>query len=107
MSRLINWALTDLMLTHPEIVTMGEDIGRKGGVYGVTQKLTPRFGPHLMIDTLLDEQSILGLAIGMAQTASSRSRTSSSSPIFTTPGISCAARPPPCRSSPMVGIPIQ
>ena len=67
MSRLINWALTDLMLEHPEIVMMGEDVGRKGGVYGVTQKLTARFGPARMIDTLLDEQSILGLAIGMAQ----------------------------------------
>jgi 2-oxoisovalerate dehydrogenase E1 component len=67
MSRLINWALTDLMLAHPEIVMMGEDVGRKGGVYGVTQKLHARFGPDRMIDTLLDEQSILGLAIGMAQ----------------------------------------
>jgi 2-oxoisovalerate dehydrogenase E1 component len=67
MSRLLNWALTDLMLTHREIVMMGEDVGRKGGVYGVTQKLHARFGPDRMIDTLLDEQSILGLAIGMAQ----------------------------------------
>jgi 2-oxoisovalerate dehydrogenase E1 component len=67
MSRILNWALTDLMLTHREIVMMGEDVGRKGGVYGVTQKLTQRFGPDRMIDTLLDEQSILGLAIGMAQ----------------------------------------
>ena len=67
MSRLINWALTDLMLTYPETVMMGEDVGRKGGVYGVTQKLSARFGPDRMIDTLLDEQSILGLAIGMAQ----------------------------------------
>jgi len=67
MSRLINWSLTDLMLEHPEIVMMGEDVGRKGGVYGVTQKLTQRFGPGRMIDTLLDEQTILGLAIGMAQ----------------------------------------
>ena len=67
MSRLINWALTDLMLEHPEIVMMGEDVGRKGGVYGVTQKLTQRFGSGRMIDTLLDEQTILGLAIGMAQ----------------------------------------
>ncbi len=67
MSRIINWAMTDLMLAHPEIVMMGEDVGRKGGVYGVTQKLTARFGAHRMIDTLLDEQSILGLAIGMAQ----------------------------------------
>jgi 2-oxoisovalerate dehydrogenase E1 component len=66
MSRLINWALTDLMLELPEVVMMGEDIGRKGGVYGVTQKLCDRFGSNRMIDTLLDEQSILGLAIGMA-----------------------------------------
>lgn len=67
MSRLINWALTDLMLEHREIVAMGEDVGRKGGVYGVTQKLQQRFGPDRVIDTLLDEQSILGLAIGVAQ----------------------------------------
>ena len=67
MSRLLNWALTDLMLSHREIVMMGEDVGRKGGVYGVTQKLHARFGADRMIDTLLDEQSILGLAIGMAQ----------------------------------------
>jgi 2-oxoisovalerate dehydrogenase E1 component len=66
MSRLLNWALTDLMLAHDDIAMMGEDLGAKGGVYGVTQKLTSRFGPDRMIDTLLDEQSILGLAIGMA-----------------------------------------
>ena len=66
MNKLLNWALTDLMLEHGEIVMMGEDVGRKGGVYGVTQKLIDRFGPDRMIDTLLDEQSILGLAIGMA-----------------------------------------
>ncbi len=65
MSRLINWALTDLMLAHDEVVMMGEDIGRKGGVYGVTQKLSARFGRNRVIDTLLDEQSILGLAIGL------------------------------------------
>ena len=66
MSKIINWALTDLLLQNDEIVMMGQDIGRKGGVYGVTQKLHARFGAGRMIDTLLDEQSILGLAIGMA-----------------------------------------
>jgi len=66
MARLINWALTDLMLEHREIALMGEDVGVKGGVYGVTQKLVERFGRHRVVDTLLDEQSILGLAIGMA-----------------------------------------
>jgi len=67
MNRLINWALTDLMLASGDIVVVGEDVGRKGGVYGVTQKLQHRFGPDRVIDTLLDEQSILGLAIGLAQ----------------------------------------
>ncbi|MEL7099530.1 MAG: thiamine pyrophosphate-dependent enzyme [Pseudomonadota bacterium] len=66
MSKLLNWALTDLMLAHPETVIMGEDVGRKGGVYGVTQRLQQRFGPARVIDSLLDEQSILGLGIGMA-----------------------------------------
>ena len=66
MSRLINWTLHDLMLSAPETLLMGEDVGRKGGNYGVTQKLHARFGPARVIDTLLDEQSILGLAIGLA-----------------------------------------
>ena len=67
LNRLLGWALTDLMLEHGEIIVAGEDVGRKGGVYGITQKLQNRFGPDRVIDTLLDEQSILGLAIGMAQ----------------------------------------
>jgi 2-oxoisovalerate dehydrogenase E1 component len=66
LGRIINWTLADLMLRHPEIILMGEDIGRKGGVYGVTQKLATRFGPDRVIDTILDEQSILGLALGLA-----------------------------------------
>src|SRR5690554_8156243 len=45
----------------------GEDIGRKGGVYGVTRGLQKRFGVHRVVDTLLDEQSILGLGIGLGQ----------------------------------------
>ena len=65
-NRLIGCTLTDLMLTHPEIIVAGEDVGAKGGVYGVTQKLQGRFGRDRVMDTLLDEQSILGLAIGLA-----------------------------------------
>ncbi len=66
MARQINRALADILLEHPETVVMGEDVGAKGGVYGVTQRLAKAFGPTRVIDTLLDEQSILGLAIGMA-----------------------------------------
>ena len=66
MVRHINYALHDALHTHPDIVMAGEDIGRKGGVYGVTKKLQQSYGTRRVIDTLLDEQSILGLAIGMA-----------------------------------------
>jgi 2-oxoisovalerate dehydrogenase E1 component len=66
MAKMINFVLTDLMLDHKEIVLAGEDVGLKGGVYGVTQRLQQRFGVNRVSDTLLDEQSILGLAIGMA-----------------------------------------
>lgn len=67
MNKLINLGLTDLMLSAPEIVMVGEDIGAKGGVYGITKGLQGRFGQARVIDSLLDEQSILGLSIGMAQ----------------------------------------
>jgi 2-oxoisovalerate dehydrogenase E1 component len=66
MSKMISWGLTDVMLENPNVVLAGEDIGPKGGVYAVTQRLSSRFGHHRIINTLLDEQSILGLAIGMA-----------------------------------------
>ena len=66
MAKILSWTLADLMLEHDNIIAAGEDIGKKGGVYTVTQKLQQRFGAHRVIDTLLDEQSILGLGIGMA-----------------------------------------
>ena len=65
-ARLLNWALADLMLEQGNIIMAGEDIGPKGGVYNVTSKLSEKFGQHRVINTLLDEQSILGLAIGLA-----------------------------------------
>jgi 2-oxoisovalerate dehydrogenase E1 component len=66
MARLLSWALADLMLAHQNVIVAGEDVGPKGGVYNVTAKLHERFGPARVINTLLDEQSILGLGIGAA-----------------------------------------
>ncbi|MFD1787671.1 thiamine pyrophosphate-dependent enzyme [Sphingomonas floccifaciens] len=66
MARLISWALAELMLEHPEIIVAGEDVGPKGGVYNCTARLHERFGSARVINTLLDEQAILGLAIGAA-----------------------------------------
>jgi 2-oxoisovalerate dehydrogenase E1 component len=63
----INRCLGDLMLKYPELMIFGEDVARKGGVYGLTRGLQRKLGIGRVFDTLLDEQTILGLAIGAAQ----------------------------------------
>ncbi|MDX6337796.1 MAG: 2-oxoisovalerate dehydrogenase component [Streptosporangiaceae bacterium] len=60
----INAALADALAARPGMLVFGEDVARKGGVYGVTRGLAQRFGAARVFDTLLDEQSILGLALG-------------------------------------------
>jgi 2-oxoisovalerate dehydrogenase E1 component len=62
----INGALAAALDAHPEVLLFGEDIAAKGGVYGVTRGLHGRFGAGRVFDTLLDETSILGLALGSA-----------------------------------------
>ena len=69
LAKSINFALADIMLQYPTAAVFGEDVARKGGVYGVTQGLQEKFGAARVFDTLLDEQTILGLAIGMAHNA--------------------------------------
>ena len=66
MSRLISLALADEMARDRNIVVFGEDVARKGGVYGATTRLQQKFGPARVFDTPLDEQSIFGLGIGLA-----------------------------------------
>ena len=46
------------------MIVFGEDVAKKGGVYHATDGLQAAFGKDRVFDTLLDEQSILGLAIG-------------------------------------------
>ena len=60
----INRGLLDLLERYPEALVFGEDVARKGGVYGVTRGLMMKTSPARVFDTLLDEQSILGLALG-------------------------------------------
>lgn len=60
----INRALGEVLERCPESMVFGEDVGRKGGVYGVTRGLAARFGNARVFDTVLDEQAILGLAAG-------------------------------------------
>jgi len=59
-------AMADEMHERKEILVFGEDVGKKGGVYYVTQGLQKRFGQSRVIDTHLDETSILGFAQGAA-----------------------------------------
>ncbi|WP_166839389.1 dehydrogenase E1 component subunit alpha/beta [Rheinheimera pleomorphica] len=67
LAKLLNWALHDVLAQYKNTVVFGEDVGKKGGVYGVTQHLVHAFGSNRVINTLLDEQSILGMAIGLSQ----------------------------------------
>jgi 2-oxoisovalerate dehydrogenase E1 component len=60
----INRGLRDILDRYPEAMIFGEDVARKGGVYGVTRGLLGASSSARVFDTLLDEQSILGLALG-------------------------------------------
>lgn len=63
----LNRALHDVLAGDPSTIIFGEDVARKGGVYHVTAGLTERFGVGRVFNTLLDETSILGLALGASQ----------------------------------------
>lgn len=62
----INDALKIEMKRDPRVVVLGEDVGRVGGVFRVTQGLWDEFGDDRVVDTPLSEGGILGAAIGMA-----------------------------------------
>lgn len=58
--------LRDAMRQDAEVMLLGEDIGKLGGVFRVTQGLLDEFGPERVLDTPLSETGIVGTAIGMA-----------------------------------------
>jgi len=62
----LNQAHHEEMARDERVVVLGEDVGRKGGVFGVTTGLYERFGEDRVIDSPLAESSIAGVAIGMA-----------------------------------------
>ncbi len=64
LAQAINHTLGELLARDNDVLVFGEDVGRKGGVYGVTKGLRKRFGARRVFDTLLDEQSVLGTALG-------------------------------------------
>ena len=60
----INATLDELLTADRRVIVFGEDVGVKGGVYGVTARLARHHGAARVFDTLLDEQAILGLGLG-------------------------------------------
>lgn len=66
MVKALNTALATAMTDDPKVVLLGEDIGRLGGVFRVTDSLLERFGKARVIDTPLAESAIVGTAVGLA-----------------------------------------
>ncbi|WP_377805615.1 pyruvate dehydrogenase complex E1 component subunit beta [Azospirillum sp. A29] len=61
-------ALADAMTENPDVVILGEEVGRYGGAYGVTKDLIKEFGAERVIDTPISEPAIVGAAVGAAMT---------------------------------------
>ncbi len=66
LAKLINMGLTEILQRYSGAVIFGEDVAQKGGVYNVTEGLYKKFGPRRVFNSPLDEQTILGTAIGFA-----------------------------------------
>jgi 2-oxoisovalerate dehydrogenase E1 component beta subunit len=66
LAQALNRALHDAMEADDRVLVCGEDVGRLGGVFRITDKLQERFGEDRCFDTPLAESGIVGTAIGMA-----------------------------------------
>jgi len=66
LAKLLNWGLQEILLRYKNTVVFGEDVAQKGGVYHVTAGLFQKFGPKRVFNSILDETSILGTALGFA-----------------------------------------
>jgi 2-oxoisovalerate dehydrogenase E1 component beta subunit len=66
MAKALNEGLRTAMEADPKVVMMGEDVGKLGGVFRVTDGLQKDFGEDRVMDTPLAESGIVGTAIGLA-----------------------------------------
>ncbi|MBP0457461.1 alpha-ketoacid dehydrogenase subunit beta [Streptomyces montanisoli] len=66
LAKAVNESLRKALETDPKVVVMGEDVGKLGGVFRVTDGLQKDFGEERVIDTPLAESGIVGTAIGLA-----------------------------------------
>ncbi len=66
MVQALNLALRQEMAKDDGVIVLGEDVGRDGGVFRVTDGLIDQFGEQRVVDTPLAESAIVGMSIGMA-----------------------------------------
>ncbi|OII68349.1 MULTISPECIES: alpha-ketoacid dehydrogenase subunit beta [unclassified Streptomyces] len=66
LAKALNESLRKALETDPKVLIMGEDVGKLGGVFRVTDGLQKDFGEERVIDTPLAESGIVGTAIGLA-----------------------------------------
>jgi 2-oxoisovalerate dehydrogenase E1 component beta subunit len=66
LSKALNAGLRKALENDPKVLIMGEDVGKLGGVFRVTDGLQKDFGEHRVVDTPLAESGIVGTAIGLA-----------------------------------------
>src|SRR5659263_558434 len=66
LAKAVNMGLRKAMENDPKVLVMGEDVGKLGGVFRVTDGLQKDFGEARVIDTPLAESGIVGTAIGLA-----------------------------------------
>src|ERR1700743_1992976 len=66
MAKALNQGLRARMEADPKVLVMGEDVGKLGGVFRITDGLQKDFGEERVLDTPLAESGIIGTAIGLA-----------------------------------------
>ena len=66
MVQALNLALRQEMEKDDRVIVLGEDVGRDGGVFRVTDGLLDTFGERRVLDTPLAESGIVGMSVGMA-----------------------------------------
>ena len=66
LAKALNTGLRSAMEDDPKVIVMGEDVGRLGGVFRVTDGLQKYFGDNRVLDTPLAESGIIGTAVGLA-----------------------------------------